>query len=413
MRKWKTQMGLPETQGTYGFLLVWIIESFGSGLFVPLSILYFQATTDIALPIIGLTLTIATICTIPLTLIAGSLVDQFGARRVTASSLLVQAVGFAGYLLVRAVPVLFMTALLVTAGTRMFYAASSSLVVEIGPPHERDRWFGLVGAIRNASGGIGGFLAGLVLAINNRDIYHLLIGSCAICYLVAGCLLLRLPDPKYRVVEKAANAPYGTMLRDSLFLGFLVGNIAFPLCSLMLGTAFPIYVTEAVHAPAWIVGPILIMNSLMIISCQTLVVRLLEPYRRTRAIGSAALVWCVACCLFVLALVIPHAFLVPYLFLAVALHTLASLLYGPATGALVAELGPVPLRGRYLATYEFTWGVASALTPALFTVLYAVKPALPWIIVAVLVFISGMSILWLERRLPSRAVRVERQANEC
>jgi MFS family permease len=407
MSQWKTHLGFPETQGTYGFLLVLIIDALGSGLYLPLTILYFH-TAGFSLPIIGLTLTIATICTLPMTFLAGSLVDRFGARRVTASSQLIQAIGLLGYLFVHAVPILFLAASLVTGGTRMFYAAHTALVVEIASPHQRDRWYGLVGAIRNVGLGMGGFLVGLVLAMNNPDLYRLLIGVSALCYLVAGSLLLRLPEPRDRHVERVTQAQYGTILKDRVFLGFLTCNITFPLCALMLGTALPVYITEAVHAPAWILGPALILNSLLVIGCQTLVVRFLEPHRRTRAMGAAALVWCLSCSLFVLALIIPHFLLIPYLLLVVALHTLASLLYTPTASALVSDLGPIALRGRYLATYEFSWGVANALTPALFTALYAVTPALPWMVLAVMAAVSGMITLWLERRFPAQAVRASR-----
>jgi len=409
MSQWKTHLGLPETQGTYGFLLVLSIDALGSGVYVPLSIFYFHATTGFALPIIGLTLTIATICTLPLTLLTGGLVDRFGARRLTAISQLIQAIGLLGYLSVHTVPMLFLMTLLVTGGTRIFYAASAVLVVEIASPHQRDRWYGLLGAIRNVGSGMGGLLVGLVLAMHNPDLFRVLIGVSSLCYLVAGTLLLRLPEPRYRHIEPATQVKSGTILKDRVFLGFLTSNIAFPLCGFMLAIALPVYLTEAVHAPSWILGPALLLNSLLMIGCQTVVVRLLEPHRRTRAIGAAALVWCLSCSLFVLALIIPGFLLVPYLLLVVAIHTLASLLYSPTAGALVADLGPPGQSGRYLATYEFSWGVASALAPVLFSVLYTVTPALPWMVLAVLVAASGMIILWLERRFPPQAVRANRQ----
>jgi len=75
-------------------------------------------------------------------------------------------------------------------------------------------------------------------------------------------------------------------------------------------------------------------------------------------------------------LLVPDFLLAPYLLLVVVLHTLASLLYTPTTSALVADFGSANLRGRYLATYEFCWGIASAITPVLFTTFYAVTPAL-------------------------------------
>jgi MFS family permease len=208
MSQWKTLLGLPETRGTYRFLLVLIIDALGSGVYLPLSLLYFQVTTGIALPLIGLTLTIATICTLPLTLLTGSLVDHLGARRVTASSQFIQAIGLLGYLFVHAVPTLFLTALLVTGGTRMFYAARSALVVDIASADERDRWYGLVGAIRNVGLGMGGVLVSLVLAMNHSDLYRLLIGASALCYLAAGSLLWRLPQPRYRHVEQRIQVCY-------------------------------------------------------------------------------------------------------------------------------------------------------------------------------------------------------------
>jgi MFS family permease len=409
MSHWKALLGFPETQGTYGFLLVLIIDALGSGIYIPLSILYFQITTSFSLSIIGLTLTVATICTLPVTLLTGSLVDHFGARRVTAASQLIQAIGLLGYLFVHAVPTLYLMALLVTGGTRMFYAARTALVVEIASSHERDLWYGLSGAIRNVGLGMGGFLVSLLLAMNHPDLYHLLIGVSSLCYLLAGSLLLRLPEPKHRFVGQGTRVKSESILKDRVFLGLLTSNIAFPFCALMLGTALPVYITEAIHAPAWILGPALILNALLVIGCQTLVVRFLEPHRRTRAIGAAALVWCLSCSLFILALIIPGFLLIPYLMLVVALHTLASLLYTPTASALVADFAPAAQRGRYLAAYEFSWGVANALTPVFFTVLYAVTPALPWLALAAMVAASGLITLQLERRFPAQAVRTSRR----
>jgi MFS family permease len=404
MSDWKTRLGFPQIRGTYRFLLVLVIDALGSGVYLPLSLLYFQVM-GFALPIIGLILTLATFCTIPLSLITGSLVDRFGARRLTASSQLIEAMGLLGYLFAHTVPALFLMAVLVTGGNRMFYASQTTLVVDLALPHERDRWYGLVGAIRAMGSGMGGLLIGFVLSMNHPDLYRVLIGGSALCYLVAGRLLWRLSESGTRPVDPTTPAKSGAVWKDRVFLGFVISNLAFPLCGFMLAIALPVYLPQAVHAPAWVLGPVLALNALLVISCQTLVVRFLEPYRRTRVLGVAALIWCLSCSLFVLALIIPHSFLVPYLLLVVALHTLASLIYTPTASALVADLSPTTLRGRYLATYEFCWGVASALIPVLFTVLYAITPALPWIVLAGMLAASGMLMLWFERRLSTQAVR--------
>ncbi len=81
-------------------------------------------------------------------------------------------------------------------------------------------------------------------------------------------------------------------------------------------------------------------------------------------------------------------------------------LYAPTLTALAAACAPERLRGRYLANYEFSWGVSAALAPALFTLLYARSPALPWLVVGVLVLLAVVLVAWLEPRLPAQAVRL-------
>lgn len=87
-----------------------------------------------------------------------------------------------------------------------------------------------------------------------------------------------------------------------------------------------------------------------------------------------------------------------------ALYTVGVLLYAPTATALAAVSGMEHLRGRYLAAYEFSWGVSAALAPGLFTGLYAMGPALPWLVLAALVLAAGMLVAWLEPCLPAPAV---------
>jgi len=75
----------------------------------------------------------------------------------------------------------------------------------------------------------------------------------------------------------------------------------------MLAIALPVYLPQAIHSPVWVLSASLALNSLLVIGCQTVVVRLLEPIRRTRALAMAAFIWCVSCCLFVLAFFVPDS----------------------------------------------------------------------------------------------------------
>lgn len=74
------RLGFPDAS-RHGALVAGIgIDALGSGVFMPMSVLYFVRTTDVAMARIGVALGIAAAVAIPLVLVAGGLVDRWGAK---------------------------------------------------------------------------------------------------------------------------------------------------------------------------------------------------------------------------------------------------------------------------------------------------------------------------------------------
>src|SRR2546421_5201170 len=139
-----TRFGLPHTHGAGSFIIAMLIDAIGSGLFVPFSLLYFHTVAGLPFPVVGIVLTVATILSLPMTLVTGMLVDRIGSQRVLIASQLLLATGFLGYLMVGSAPELLAAALLATAGDRMFWVAQPTLIAEIASSDEQDHWYGLV-----------------------------------------------------------------------------------------------------------------------------------------------------------------------------------------------------------------------------------------------------------------------------
>lgn len=90
----------------------------------------------------------------------------------------------------------------------------------------------------------------------------------------------------------------------------------------------------------------------------------------------------------------------------VVLYTLGELVHSPSAGALSVAAAPEAVRGRYLAAYQLSWSLASAVAPSFFTALIAVDGRLPWaVLVGTSVLAAGV-VVRLERVLPGGAVRV-------
>ena len=182
-------LGIPRMRGRGSLVLAFLLDSLGTGLYQPFSLLYFQKIAHLALPSIGAVLTITTILTLPMNPITGSLVDRFGARRLVVVSQLLQAIGFLGYLTVRDIPLLFIMALLVTSGSRVFYASATALIAEVAGEGEQGSWYGFVGATQNVGLIVGGLLAGLIVTFGGSNGYRALILANACSFLLMALML--------------------------------------------------------------------------------------------------------------------------------------------------------------------------------------------------------------------------------
>lgn len=182
-------------------------------------------------------------------------------------------------------------------------------------------------------------------------------------------------------------------------------NTVFALASITLGLALPTVVQQYLRGPAWLTASVLAGNAVLIAVLSAPVGARLPRYRRTRVIIMASGLW-TAWALGMAALgPTSDGVLAAGLVAATVLFTGAELLHAPVSMGLAAALGPPRLRGRYLATFQYSFTIASITAPALFTTLFAATPAAPWLALALLTGIGGVGVLLLERGLPERAIQ--------
>ena len=158
------RLGLPHLGSARPFAFALAIDAFGSGLFLPFSLLYFHQVGGLSLTQAGLGLSIAMLMAVPAPLLAGVLLDRSSPKRIMLLTNTARVAGFLGFLFVHDLWALIAVALLVAVSDRLFWVAHPALVAELAGSGGRDRWFGLTTALRCAGLGAGGLLAGLVVS---------------------------------------------------------------------------------------------------------------------------------------------------------------------------------------------------------------------------------------------------------
>ncbi len=415
-------LGLPDTRGRRGLVAAILIDSVGSGLFLPFAVLYPTLVAGIPLGVTGGILSLATLLALPIPLLTGLAVDRLGPRLPVVVASLLQGAGFAGYLAMTRPWHLFACAFCVAAGNQAYWAANGTFLAAVSAPEERSRWFALQGACRSAGIGAGAALAGLVAsAAASVQGYHLLAALNALSFVLAGWLSARVPlahaSPAGATPEspqrEALRGGYRTVLRDWPFLGFTATNVAFSLCVLSFSLVLPAYVVTALRQPAWVAGAIFTLNTVLVATTQTLVTARIRALRRTRALAGAACLFALA---FALLALLPQAteqtggttrWVTAGLFAAVVMYTAAELMMAPLKNSLVADAAPERMRGRYMAFYHLSWSFASTAAPALLTALLARGRLALWLLLAGVAMLAALALARLDTLLPAHTILPE------
>lgn len=389
-------------------LLAVAVDALGMGLYLPLSLLYFLHATDLDVAAIGVLVSVTTALTLPFPLLTGRLVDRLGPRLVVAAGQALQGAGFLCYLTVSGAASLVGAVLVTSVGLRVYWSSIFTLIADQadaeGEAEAKDQWFARTGMIREAGGGGGALLTGGLLALDSARVYDWLILGSAVAYLAAA-LVVVLAVPS---VPQAPPPPEGrtgirALLRDRPYLGLIGTCTIFALCSTFLVLSLPVYVVQGLDGPAWLPGPLLALNTLLLATCTAALTRFVRRrLTRPRALACAGGLWALWCAATASAVLLPArtAVLVPFLAATVVCYTAAEMISGPATNALAADAAPPGSRGTYLAAYQYSFAVANIVAPSLFGLLFSQNRLLPWLAVGLLAVLGALLMLRLERHLP-------------
>ncbi|WP_165945658.1 MFS transporter [Micromonospora sp. KC606] len=385
------------------------IDSLTAGSFTPLSLLYLTESTHTSVAHIGILLTIANLIALPLPLWVGRIVDRWGAKPVVLVAQVLQAVGFFGYMFVSGPTSVLAVATMEALGRLAFWAAIYALISSLtdgdADPRARDRWFGISGALRAAGYGLGAALAGFALSVDSLALYRWLIAINATLLTVAAILVLAgVPGSGASPSKPLEGRGYRVLLRDSPFLALISLNTVYALCNMLLSVGFPLFIASALPSLIWAVGPLLVMNTVVQAVLQPAVVRWTRSLPRQVPLGMAGVLWACWGLATLSARHVPEALAAPACIVAVLCYSAAQMLHAPASTAMASDAAPIDVRGRYLASFQYSFSIAGMIAPLMFTSLLAVGADVPWVVISAAAIGTIPLLMAVAPRLPAAAL---------
>lgn len=398
-----------------GRLLLSVVafEFIGTGLVLPFWVVYLHEIRGFSLDVVGLLLAAMSAAGVVTSIPGGTLIDRVGPRRAMICVLVCAVVGQVVMAFASTLPLAVLGVAIVGGGFGLGWPAAQAMISSVVPSEIRSRYFGMNFSLLNLGIGIGGVVGGMVVDVDRPFTFQAMYLGNAVSYLPALFLMLvplrQVGGPVRVSHEHAADGRVS-------YLAVLRAPAMGTLCALMFASAFVGYAQLNSGMPAYAraiseistrgLGLAFAANTVVIVLLQLLVLQRIEGRRRTRVIVVMAFVWAASWALLGASGTLPGTWSATFFVAACAsVFALGETLLQPTMPAIVNDLAPEHLRGRYNGLTSGCFQAASILGPIVAGLMIGHGLHLEYLLVLVAGcgLVGWLSVARLEGQLDDRA----------
>ena len=367
------------------------LNALGNGLTLALLIVYLSTVRDIPLGVATGLLAWQAVLALLVSPISGTLVDRFGPRPILLGAVLMTAVGIFTYGFVDTVGEAFAAMTIVAVAGAGIWGPSSALTARLVDPADRPTAFGFGFMLLNLGLGLGGLISSTIVDLDDPGTFTLLYMLTSLAYVAYFVAVLSMGDvgglpPEADHDDSTTSDPaHGTdagwreVLRDRTLLRFAaVGLLMLTFGYGSIDAGASVFITDFVGLPARYIGIVFAANTAVIVVSQLFVISIVKGRSRARVLAGVGVMWATSWLLFGSALTVGGWLAVGALILAMCVFALGETMWSPTAPALLNDLAPEHLRGRYNAFQSVLWGVSGALGPLLTGAFLATEHGALW-----------------------------------
>jgi len=351
-------------------LSVVAFEFIGTGLVLPFWVVYLHELRGYSLEVVGILLAAMSAAGVVAAAPAGKLIDRLGPRAAMIVVLISAMVGQTMVAFADNIVTTTLAVAIIGAGFGMGWPTSQALISSVVPSGIRARYFGMNFSLLNLGIGIGGIIGGLVADVHHLGSFQLMYLGDAVSY-VPSLFLVLVP---LRHVGGPVPPPEDSAAEEVTYLQVFRAPAMRTVCALMFVSAFVGYSQLNAGMPAYSraigevstrgLGFAFAANTLVIVLLQLVVLQRIEGRRRTSVIVVMSAVWALSWALLAASGISPGtASATLFVAACASVFALGETLLQPTMPAIVNDLAPDHLRGRYNALTAGVFQSASILGP--------------------------------------------------
>ena len=358
---------MPSYPRQFWLLIFGTLFSFiGTSMIWPLLLIYVNQKVDISLTATTSLFTVSSVAMFISSFLIGPVADQAGRKGVMVIGLVMTGISY--LLFIPANSYLAFFALMAMRGffRPLFRIGSDAMVADLIPTENRPDAYALMRMTSNTAIALGPAIGGFVAERSYTIVF--IIGAIALSaygLMIAFFMRETLPSKNGHMgdspqpVENQVQgiASYIPILKDRVFMSFIVFTTLALMASTLMFTLLPLYANEMYNIPESRVGLIITANAGMVVLLQYAVTMLSKRFPNMAVMMVGALLYAVGVGSVALGNTF-FAFLV-----SMVVMTSGELMLVPTASTTTADLAPPEHRGKYMSLFGLTWGVASGLSP--------------------------------------------------
>lgn len=381
-------------------MLAAFIDRIGGTLVFPFFSLYITDKFDVGLTQAGYVFTIFAVTGMMGGFVGGAMADKLGRKGMVIFGLVASASTSMLFGFVDELALLYGVAVIAGLFSSVGGPAVNSMVADILPEEKHSEGYGMFRVVINVAFMIGPIVGG-ILATRSYLLLFILDGVTSVITALIVFFAIRETQSKASAEANRSTTiaqtfrGYGKVLQDRLFVGVMLLVMIAQLVYLQMYCTLPVYLRDSHDIPSSGYGLLMSINATMVVFLQLGLTRRLRGYPPLLMLGVA--------CIFYMIGYGMYGFVGVFILFAVAMAfiTVGEMVFFPIAQAVVAQLAPEAMRGRYMAMFEFAFAIPSSFATVFAgLVIDNTNPNIIWYLCIVLGAVGAISFVSLHRVHP-------------